>query len=124
MSDAARMIRRYLDDQGGSTVARVYHLLSTFEVEDHAASRERIVADLSKEGVRLDRPLEGLSPDEQVVLSAPTRPAWERPAPDIDDQTRAEFMSPGGAEPASDPPETDAPQRGRWRRRRPTRGKS
>lgn len=124
MSDAARVIRRYLDDQGGSTDARVHHLLSTFEVDDDAAGRERIVAELSEEGVRVDRPLEGLGPDEQVVLSAPSRPAWERPAPDIDDQTRAAFMSPGGAEPTSDPPEKDARQPGRWRRRRPTRGES
>ncbi len=109
MSDAARVIRRYLDDQGGSTDARVHHLLSTFEVDDDdAAGRDRIVAELSEEGVRLDRPLEGLGPDEQIVLSAPSRPAWERPAPDIDDQTRAAFM-----------PETDARQPGRWRRRRP-----
>lgn len=108
MSDAARVIRRYLDDQGGSTDAKVHHLLSTFAVDDDdAAGRERIVAELGGEGVRLDRPLEGLSPDEQIVLSAPSRPAWERPAPDIDDQTRAAFM-----------PEKDARQPGRWRRRR------
>lgn len=114
MSDAARVIRSYLDDQGGSTDARVHHLLTTFEVDDDdATGRERIVAALSEEGVRLDRPLEGLGRDEQVVLSAPSRPAWERPAPDIDDQTRAAFMSPGGAEPASDPPEKDARQPGR-----------
>ena len=109
MSDAARVIRRYLDDQGGSTDAKVHHLLSTFEVgDDDAAGRERIVAELGEEGVRLDPPIEGLGPDEQISLSAPSRPAWERPAPDIDDQTRAEFM-----------PEKDARQPRRWRRRRP-----
>ena len=117
-SDAARVIRRYLDDQGGSTDARVHHLLSTFEVDsDDAAGRERIVAELSDEGVGLDRPLEGLGPDDQVELSAPSRPAWERPAPEIDDETRAAFMSPGEVDPSSDPPEKDARRRGRWRRR-------
>ena len=115
MSEAARLIRGYLDKQGGSTEARVHHLLSTFEVEDEdAAGRERIVTELGEENIHVDPPLEGLGQDDQVVLSAPSRPASERPAPsDIDDQTRAAFMSPAGAEPSSDPPEK---RRRRWSR--------
>jgi len=114
MSEAARLIRRYLDRQGGSSEARVHHLLSTFDVEDRdAAGRERIVAQLGEANIHVDPPLEGLDPDDEVVLSAPSRPASERPAPDIDDQTRAEFMSPAGVEPTSDRPEK---RRRRWPR--------
>lgn len=107
MSEAAQLIRRYLDGQGGSTEASVHHLLSTFEVEDDdAAGQQRIVRELGEENIRVDPPLEGLGQDERVVLSAPSRPASERPAPEIDDRTRAAFMSPaGGPEPTTDPPE-------------------
>ncbi len=88
---------------GGSTEANVHHLLSTFEVEDEDfAGRERIVAELGEENIRVDPPLEGLGRDDQVVLSAPSRPASERPAPEIDDRTRDAFISPAGPEPATD----------------------
>ena len=113
MSEVARLIRRYLDKQGGSTEARVHHLLSTFEVEDRdAAGRERILAQLGEESIHVDPPLEGLDADDQVVLSAPSRPASERPAPEVDDETRAAFMP--GEESANDRPEKRSR---RWRRR-------
>ena len=114
MSDAARLIRRYLDGQGGSTEASVHHLLSTFEVGDEdAAGRERIVGELGEENIRVDPPLGGLGRDDRVVLSAPSRPASERPAPDIDDRTRDAFMSPAGPEPTTDPPEKRRRRRSR-----------
>ena len=112
MSEAARQIRQYLDKQGGSTKAKVHHLLSTFDVgERDAAGRELIVAQLGDENVQVEPPLEGLNPGDEVVLSAPSRPASERPAPEIDDETRAAFMSPAEPEPTSDQPEK---RRRRW----------
>ena len=101
MSEAARLIRSYLDAQGGSTEASVHHLLSTFELgEEDAAGRERIVAELGEENIRVDPPLEGLGRQDKVMLSAPSRPASERPAPDFDDRARAAFMA--GPESTSD----------------------
>ena len=112
MSEAARLIRQYLDKQGGSTEAKVHHLLSEFDVgERDAAGRELIVAQLRDENIQVEPPLDGLDPGDEVVLSAPSRPASERPAPELDDETKAAFMSPAEPEATSAQPEK---RRRRW----------
>lgn len=86
MSEAARMIRRYLDEQGGSTEASVHHLLSKFEVEDDADGRAQIMSGLREADVRVEPPLVGLRAQDEVVLLSAGRPAegtgpapWDRP---------------------------------------------
>jgi hypothetical protein len=77
---AAETIRRYLDDQGGETQATVGDLLTTFHVEEaDARRRDRIPEALREAGVEADRPLDGLSADEPILLFLADR-ASEAPA--------------------------------------------
>jgi hypothetical protein len=69
--EPATVIRQYLDGHGGETKAAVSHLLATFGVEESDDSgREEIASALDAAGIKLDRSIRGLGPDETVHLRA------------------------------------------------------
>jgi hypothetical protein len=99
---AAETIRRYLDDQGGETEATVGDLLTTFHVEQaDARRRDRIPEALREAGVEADRPLDGLSADEPILLFLADR-ASEAPA---EPPPWTRYVQEGEAEEAAEPPE-------------------
>jgi hypothetical protein len=65
-----QVIRKYLDQNGGQTEARVEHLLESFGVDaSDERGRERIAEALASAGVEVDRPLAGLAEGEPIRLS-------------------------------------------------------
>src|SRR3954465_12573097 len=66
-------VRRYLVGHGGRVTVPLRSLLTTWQVRDPTpAERQRIVADLGAVGVRLDRALVDLTPNEPATLSVAT----------------------------------------------------
>jgi hypothetical protein len=83
-----QVIRKYLDENGGQTEARVQHLLTSFGVDaSDEAGRERIAESLASAGVEVDRPLAGLDEDEPIRLSV-AAPAKRKLPPLLSEQPR------------------------------------
>ena len=68
-----QVIRKYLDERGGQSEARVEHLLTSFGVEAaDEQGRERIGRSIASAGVEVDRPLAGLDGGDPIRLSVAT----------------------------------------------------
>ncbi len=68
--DPTEQIRTYLEKQGRAERAPLYHLFTSWLVEEPTeADRQRIERELRSGGVAVEPPLNGLSPESTVKLS-------------------------------------------------------
>jgi chromosome segregation ATPase len=64
-----QVIRRYLDDHGGSVDARVDHLRVSFHVDELTPAAQTSIAEaLERVGIRAEPPLGRLAPDDRLSL--------------------------------------------------------
>jgi Protein of unknown function (DUF2510) len=74
------VIRRYLDQHGGTVQVPAYNLLSTWEVPDfEGGSRERIAQALRDAGIETDPPLSQVQRDTKVTLRVRDEPVSTPP---------------------------------------------
>jgi uncharacterized protein DUF2510 len=82
-TEPQRVIRRYLDEHGGSVQVPAHNLLTTWAVQDfEGGNRERIAQALHDAGIQTDPPLSDIQLDSIVTLEIRERadtpsPPWE-----------------------------------------------
>lgn len=112
----AEQIRAYLSQQGQPQDAPLYHLLTSWAIEEPTdADRERIERDLRTGGVSVEPPLNGLGPEATVRLSLiedrpavkcgvdSARPAGERSEPVLVADPSAPSAPPSSGQSSKDP---------------------